>query len=413
MGSILMEQFNKAVSKSKDYRMKAEAEHAVQYPTGFLSFDFMNGCISHVKTKDEDIQYFNLGISDGSMVLCVGRAGCGKTTWVVQSATNIADVHPESCIFHEDIEGGINDNRIQVLTGWDYEKITAKYKIRNTGITAENFYERVRMIYDLKMSNREDFLYDTGHVDLKGDPVYKTAPTIIILDSLALLMPDKYTEEEELSGGMSSTAAAKTNASIFKRIVPMLKSGNIIMFIINHVTENVDTGPFASASQTQYLSQKERIPGGNTPIYLANTFLKFSDHGKFKQGEGFQVPGNLVDITLVKSRTNRAGRKCTLVFNQNIGFDKELSMLVLLKDSKKLNGAGAYLYVGDHTEYKFAQKNFKEMMKDPGFAKVVMEELREVLCDMLVSETYDAPETDACIDVTSMIINDLSARKSA
>lgn len=414
MASILIDKFNQIISKSKDYKMKAEAEFSVQYPTGFLSFDFMNGCVVHTKTKTTTMQYYNVGVSDGSMVLCIGRAGCGKTTWVVQSAANIADIHEESCIFHEDIEGGINEPRIQTLTGWDHEKIAKKYKIRNTGITAENFYERVKMIYDIKMENRESFLYDTGAVDYNGDPVFKMSPTIIILDSLALLMPGQYTEEETLSGQMSTTAAAKTNASVFKRIVPMLKSGNIILFIINHITENVSITPMPVQAQVSYLTQKERVPGGNTPIYLANTFLKFSDHGKFKEGEGFQVPGNLVDITLVKSRTNRAGRKCTLVFNQNVGFDKELSMLILLKESKKLNGAGAYLYVGDHTEYKFAQKNFKEMMRDPEFAKIVMSELREVLVDMLANDyDLDKPEEEKCVDVTSMLIDDLTKPKMA
>lgn len=412
MASILINEFNKAISKSKDFRMKAEAEFSVQYPTGFLAFDFMNGCVIHVNSNNKDMQYYSVGVSDGSMILCIGRSGCGKTTFVVQAATNIADKYEESCIFHEDIEGGVNEPRIHTITGWDYDKISSKYKIRNTGITAENFYERMKMIYDIKMENREDFIYDTGLVDYSGNPVYKLQPTIFILDSLALLMPATYTEEEQLSGQMSATAAAKTNASIFKRIVPMLKSGNIILFIINHITQNVDLGIVKKQSQVSYLSQDERIPGGNTPIYLANTFLKFSDHGKFKQDEGFQVPGSLVDITLVKSRTNKAGQKCTLVFNQNIGFDKELSMLILLKENKKLNGAGAYLYIGDHTEYKFAQKNFKSMMKDPEFAKIVMSEIQDILVGMLAHD-YELSKPNECIDVTSMILNDITKPKSA
>lgn len=413
MSSLLISAFDREVSKLKDHKIKAEAEMSVQYPTGFLSFDFMNGCIVHIKTEEKEFQYYALGVSDGSMILCIGRSGCGKTTWTVQSAANIADVHPESCIFHEDIEGGINIPRIQTLTGWSPEKIDYKYKIRNTGITAENFYERIKMIYDIKMQHREEFTYNTEAVDYQGNDVYKLAPTIVILDSLALLMPTNFTEEEKLSGGMSPTAAAKANASLFKRIVPMLKSGNIIMFIINHITENIDINPMAKKqAQVSYLKQNERVPGGNTPIYLANTFLKFSDHDKFKEGEGFHIPGSLVDITLIKSRTNRAGRKCTLVFNQNIGFDKELSMLITLKEAGKLNGAGAYLYVGDHTEHKFAQKNFKEKMKDSEFAQIVMEALIEVLQDSLCNDYDNLTDNELpTIDITSTILKDLTRVK--
>lgn len=412
MNSLLISAFDRAVSKLKDHKIKASAEMSVQYPTGFLSFDFMNGTVIHVKINDNQYQYYSLGVSEGSMILCIGRSGCGKTTWVVQSSANIADVHPESCIFHEDIEGGINIPRIQTLTGWDTEKIEYKYKIRNTGITAENFYERIKMIYDIKMQNKEDFIYNTGTMDLKGNDIYKMAPTIFILDSLALLMPEKLTEEEQLSGSMSASAAAKTNASVFKRIVPMLKSGNIILFIINHITENIDISPVAKKqAQVSYLKQNERVPGGNTPIYLANTFLKFTDHDKFKESEGFRVPGNLVDITLIKSRTNRAGRKCTLVFNQNIGFDKDLSMLVALKEADRLNGAGAYLYIDDHIEYKFAQKDFKEKMKDPEFSQIVanalVDSLKGLLCDRHSNSEYDSNSSN----VTNMILNDLTKVK--
>lgn len=412
MNSLLISAFDRAVSKLKDHKIKASAEMSVQYPTGFLSFDFMNGTVIHVKTNDNQYQYYSLGVSDGSMILCIGRSGCGKTTWVVQSSANIADVHPESCIFHEDIEGGINIPRIQTLTGWDTEKIEYKYKIRNTGITAENFYERIKMIYDIKMQNKEDFMYNTETMDFEGNDIYKMAPTIFILDSLALLMPEKLTEEEQLSGSMSASAAAKTNASVFKRIVPMLKSGNIILFIINHITENIDISPVAKKqAQVSYLKQNERVPGGNTPIYLANTFLKFTDHDKFKESEGFRVPGNLVDITLIKSRTNRAGRKCTLVFNQNIGFDKDLSMLVALKEAGRLNGAGAYLYIDDHIEYKFAQKDFKEKMKDPEFSQIVANALVDSLKGLLCDQYSDSEYNNNSSNVTNMILNDLTKVK--
>ena len=60
---------------------------------------------------------------------------------------------------------------------------------------------------------------------------------------------------------MSATAAAKTNAAIFKRIIPMLKSANIILFIINHINQKVDINPMMkSKSQVSYLKQNETLP---------------------------------------------------------------------------------------------------------------------------------------------------------
>ena len=46
--------------------------------------------------------------------------------------------------------------------------------------------------------------------------------------------------------------------------------------------------------------------------------LRFDDNTKLKEKETFGFDGSLVDITLVKSRTNKAGQFATLVFNQNI-----------------------------------------------------------------------------------------------
>lgn len=365
MAGMLSTQFREAVSKHKDYRMKDEATASVAYSTGFLNFDFMNGTVVHVKSKDRDFNYYSVGIQDGCLVMLIGRSGCGKTTWAVQTASNIVRPYPTACVFHDDIEGGMTEYRKELLSGFHGEELGTKYLSRNTGITAENFYERLRMIHDMKLENREAYEYDTGFFDTYGNRIYKLEPTVYILDSLALLMPAQYTAEEELSGSMSATAAAKVNSMSFKRIIPMLKSANIILLVINHINKKIEINPMMhTKTQVAYLKQDETLPGGNTSIYLTNLLLRFDDNSKFKKDEAFGISGNLVDITLVKSRNNRAGKVCTLVFDQDRGFDPELSLFVMLKNAKRINGAGAYLYIGDRSDIKFAQKNFKEKMRE-------------------------------------------------
>ena len=235
--------FRQKVNSLKDYRMKNEIEQNVSYPTGFLGFDYLNGTIIHVKSDDMDFTYNSVGIVDGSMVTVIGRTGCGKTTWIMQSSGDIVRPFPTSCIYHDDIEGGIVQSRKEMLLKMNGKVLAEHYIARNSGITAENFYERIKMIHDLKMENREAYEYDTGLFDEMGNRIYKLEPTVYILDSLALLMPEKYADEEELSGQMSTTAAAKTNSSIFRRIIPMLKAANIILFVVNHITEAVSISP--------------------------------------------------------------------------------------------------------------------------------------------------------------------------
>ena len=381
MAGILSQQFRSVASKHKDFRMKDESSAGVGYSTGFLNFDFMNGTVVHVRSEQRNHNYYSVGIQDGCLVMLIGRSGCGKTTWAVQAASNIIRPFANACIFHDDIEGGLTEYRKELLSNFHGEELKRRYISRNTGITAENFYERVKMIHDLKLNNREEYEYDTGYFDTHGERMFKLEPTVYILDSVALLMPEKYTDEEELSGSMSSTAAAKTNSMSFKRIVPMLKAANIILLMINHINKAISINPMMKQkAQVSYLKQDESLPGGNTIVYLTNLLLRFDDNSKFKEDEAFGIPGNLVDITLVKSRNNRAGKSCTLVFDQSKGFDPELSLFVMLKNEKRINGAGAYLYIGDHSEYKFSQKAFKQKLREvPELRQIFIQEVMDVL----------------------------------
>lgn len=406
MASILSKRFRDTVSKHKDYRMKEESSAGVGYSTGFLNFDFMNGTVVHVKSEERNFNYYSVGIQDGCLVMLIGRSGCGKTTWAVQTAANIVRPFPTACVFHDDIEGGLTEYRKELLTNFHGEELKAKYLSRNTGITAENFYERLRMIHDMKLENREEYEYDTGCYDSHGERIYKMEPTVYILDSVALLMPAQYTEEEELSGSMSATAAAKTNSMSFKRIIPMLKAANIILLMINHINKKIDINPMQrTKAQVSYLKQDESLPGGNTIIYLTNLLIRFDDNTKLKEDEAFGIAGNFVDITLVKSRNNRAGKSCTLVFDQDRGFDPELSLFVMLKDAKKVNGAGAYLYIGDRSDIKFSQKEFKNKLKEnPELRAAFINEVMAMLKEDL--DRNDVPE-DITQEYDYSISNDI------
>lgn len=388
MAGTLLEKYRQIMSKHKDIRMKQEAEPDVQYSTGFPPFDFINGTkVISTLPNGQTVSYYSVGIVDGSLCMFIGRSGCGKTTFAVQTAKSIVEQFPTSTIFHDDIEGGITDLRRATLTGWSNEMLREKYRIRDTGITAENFYESIAAIKDLKLSNYEEFSYDTGLYDMNGNKIIKLEPTVYILDSVAMLMPEKYSDEEELSGQMSATAAAKTNAMSFRRIIPMLKSANIILIMINHINQAIQLGIFPNKSQLSYLKPDESLPGGRTISYLTNLLIRFDDNSKLKEEEGLGVAGSVVDLQIVKSRTGRAGSTCSLVFDFERGFDPELSLYLLLKNKKRINGAGAYLYIGEHDEKKFSQKNLKQKLaEDPEFRQIFISEAIEILKSMVTED---------------------------
>lgn len=387
MAGILATQFRDRVSKVKDHRMKDEGSPNVSYPTGFLVFDFMNGSIVHVRSAERSRDYYSVGIQDGCLVMLIGRSGCGKTTFGLQAAANIVRPFPNALIVHDDIEGGITDERKQALMDFSDEEFRNRYIYRNSGITAENFYERMKMLHDMKLENYDDYVYDTGLFDRNGERIFKLVPTVVLLDSLALLMPEKFSEEDEISGSMSASAVAKTNSGLFKRCINLMKAANIILIAINHINKKIDIGPVKSKSQLSYLKQDETLPGGNTAIYLTNILLRFDDNEKLKAEKGgLGIDGSMVDITLVKSRNNRAGQSCTLVFESSRGFDPELSLLVMLKKAGKIGGAGAYLYLNGYNDMKFTQKDFKNKLQtDPDFMVAF-----QTVCIMELKAALDA-----------------------
>ena len=387
MALSISDMFRAKMKSTKDPRMFEEASADYAYPTGFLSFDYMNGTVVHVKKGDMKFQYNSLGIVDGSMVTVIGRSGCGKTTWCIQTAGNIIRPFKSSCVFMDSVEGGIVQERAQALLKIYGDEYAKRCISRNTGVTAENFYERIKSLHDVKLEAKDEITYDTGVLDSNGEKIYKMEPSVYILDSVAMLMPDKYTEEEELSGQMSVTAAAKTNTTVFKRIIPMLKTANIILFCINHITEQVSLTPYsAPQGQLAYLKPGERLGGGRAIIYLTNLLIRLDDHSKFKPEEGYKIDGCLVDFTLYKSRTAAAGSKCTLVFSYSEGFDPELSLHYFMKSRKKINGAGVGLYFGDRSDLKFSQATFKTKLREnpefrENFIKCCLEELKTTIYD--------------------------------
>lgn len=411
--SLLVQNFRKKANACKDKRMSSEKNFDVGYPTGYLAFDFQNGVKVSVKNEQVDFTYNSIGIVDGSMVSCVGRSGCGKTTFVMQVSGNIIRPFENSAIFHEDIEGGISDMRKRQLLGMTEEEFENKYICRNTGINTENFYERIKWIHDMKLENTEDYEYDTGLYDAAGNRIFKLQPTIVILDSLAMLMPEDMADGEELAGPMGAAAIARKNTQLIKRIIPMLKMANIIFFVINHILPDPSLLP--KKTQTAWLKQGERVSGGETAIYLANNFLRFDDKNKLSSDKEFGIDGILVDILFVKSRTNNAGKVVNLVFDYAHGFDPELSLFLLLSNQGRIHGSGVGMYLQDRNDIKFSKKTFRTKLKEnTEFQQIFYEECLDALESLINATSINVlEEKDYNLDTTSVMLKMMRERQCA
>ena len=392
--SLLAERFRAQMAKTKDPRMN-EAVADVMYSTGFLPLDYLNGYKVHVKKPNgEEFWYNAVGQVDGSSTMLISRPGAGKTTIALQMAANIIRKFSNAVMFYDDIEGGSNAARREILTQFTPEEMEQKIIYRNTAVSAENFYERIAAIYDEKLSHKDEYEYNTGLLDSRGNEIYKLIPTVYILDSLAMLTPEKLTEEEELSGQMSVTATAKTNTAVFKRIVPKLKAANIILFTINHINDKIEINAFThTKAQVGYLKQNETLPGGKAALYLANNMIRVDDGQVLKETDGLGVSGKIVDFSYIKSRTNASGRSVPMVFTYDRGFDDILSLFMFLKSNGAIEQKGAYCSLRGYPDMKFTQKGFKEkLFSDSEFATVFSEVAKAEL-ETLLAKPVEETET--------------------
>lgn len=369
----------------------------VAYPTGFLNFDSLNGYkLNCYNDKGEITPVTHRGILDGSYNLLIGRSGSGKSTFAVQAAANIINQFPDAEMVIQSMEGGITIPRLETLTGYIGQDLFNHVSIKNSGITAESIYDDIYTIYETKLKNKDKLMYDTGMRDSSGNPITKFIPTVMIIDSIALLAPERIADKGELSGQMAATAMAKANTSLLKGVMQLIKATNIILLVINHITEKIEASAFMhTKGQLMYLKQGESLPGGRAVTYLANNIIRFDD-SKLKE-ETFGFSGSQVDISLGKSRTNKAGKSTPLIFSQDFGFDPLYSLMVMLKDSGKIATKGAYLEL-DGYDTKFRTRDFKEFFTErEDFRMQFLRLARDVMDELIAPVPTSGQVTNASI----------------
>lgn len=383
--TLLADAFRAQMKNTKDYAQKNEMTYSTSYPTGFLNLDFANGYIQEVNGRLK----FELGISDGSINMVISDSGLGKTSLCTQASANIIRPYKTSTVFYEQAEVGTNIQRIKNISGFsDDSEFSSRFVVRDAGITIESLYDRVRMIHDLKVQNPEKYLYDTGMVDFNGKPIFKFEPTIVIVDSVKMVLTKKNAESEETTN-MSGASNAKANSEYYTRMVPICKEANIIMLLINHINTDINTGFLPKKPEFPYLKQGEHISGGKTLEYIQNNIFRIDLKTKLKPEEGFGILGSVVNIDVVKARTNVSSRaRCYLVFDQETGYDADLSLLLLLKENKLLEGSGAYLKLPGYDK-KFSQRQFKEVLySDEGFYNAFVTTCLNFLKQTLLDQYY-------------------------
>lgn len=402
----LAEAFRKHVSRFKDPRLKEEKVPEVGYPTGYLGIDFLNGAYIHVSPDGGDTFFYpSIGLVDGSYIQLIGRSGAGKSTLAIQIAANIVRPFPDAVVFEDQTEAGTMESRKDSITGFYGMELKKRFITRDNGITSENVYQRIKIIHDEKINNPDKYLYNTGFLDTMGNPIHKFVPTVYIVDSIAMLVPDNQADEDELSGQMGASAIAKTNTAVFKKILSKLKAANIILIGVNHILDDIQMGYVKKQTQLRYLKEGERLPGGKIVNYSATNVLRLDD-SKGKADDKYGLSGAAtIKLSMVKSRTNISGTSIPMILDSN-GFDSELSLLEYLDEHELIDHRASKYWLKMNPDVTFTRKDFKNMMAtNPEFKQMFTQASFDALLPLIKEPISQYDDTMDCItnDILGML----------
>lgn len=334
----------------------------VAYKTGFPALDYKMGFNVNVFGPDGKLDevYPAIGITTGSIVTIIGNTHTGKTSLAIAIASNIVRNFKSGTVIHYDLEGGTNMTRISTLSKFSPSQLEDKYILRQSGASIEEIKLSIAKLYKEKVENKDLYMYDTGKLDEFGKPIRTYEPTCIIIDSVPSL--STYINENTKDGQKtleevtSQTDRMRITAEIGRFLtgsMQMMKSTNIILFMINHIKVKPSMG-VPQAPEIRGMKQDETMPAGKALQYYSNTMIRLTSIGSEKytvEEHGFNGFG--VNALFIKNRSNVDGAIVPLVFDKGRGYDSLLSSIMLAKELGVLGGNRNGYYFINNKDMKF------------------------------------------------------------
>ena len=240
----------------------------ISYKTGFPILDYYLGYKVNVYDDNDQVveQYPCIGISAGCFVTAIGKPSTGKTTMMVQIASNIVRDFDNGTVIHYDLEKALNYSRIQVLSRFKMKDMSEKYILKQEKTSIQDIKSAIMQIYKEKTSHPEIYKYDTGKKNEFGENIWIYEPTCVIIDSIPMLSThinenDKKeaAKLEEISSQTDRMRLTGEIGRFYSELQQYIREANIIVFSINQIKTNPNMGIVKSPSEILYLSQDEAL----------------------------------------------------------------------------------------------------------------------------------------------------------
>jgi RecA/RadA recombinase len=407
---------NSLLQKNDKRGLFKHSAFSVGFPTGFYQLDYRNGYVTNIYDNDDNVigKYNNVGLFGGTFNTIIGKTGTAKTTLAAQMAANISNYCLNKYkipaeIYHIDAEQASNYTRIKNITGLSINHLKSIYHITRETTYIEDIYDGIENLVTLKEKYRDTFVVDSGLLDEFGEPIKMFIPTIIIIDSLPSIATKEGKSDDGIEGGLKTgtyaNRLAKAISRFYKQCMPLINKYNLIVIVINHINAKIEIGGMPTSPQTMYLKMNESVPGGAAPLYYAHNLFKIVMDKKLLLEKNDVVDGFVARIELLKSRSNKAGKSCKLIYDQDTGFDPYLSLYDYINEQGGIGGRNPSRYIIGFTDTKFDDRCLKEYLKNNDELKKLLVNIGTSYLEKILSSSKFNDTTPSADDIQNLYDN--------
>lgn len=274
------------------------------------------------------------GVPNNKITAFAGESATGKTFFVLGVLKQFLDDNPNGGVIYFDTEAAVTKDMMET------RGIDTKRVVISEPASIEEFRTNATRIL-------------TNYIDGEDKP-----PMMMVLDSLGMLSSQKELEDVEAGKAARDMTKAQLLRGTFRVLSLKLAKANVPLLVTNHVYDVVGA----------YIPTKE-ISGGSGLKYAASSIAML---GKKKDKDGTDQVGNIIKVTMHKSRFTKENSKVEVKLSFDKGLDRYYGLLDLAEKYNIIKKVSTRYELPDGT--KVFGKNINE---DPEkyFTADIMEQL--------------------------------------
>ena len=249
------------------------------------------------------------GVPNNRITAFAGEEATGKTFFALSVVKNFLDNDEEAVVVYYDTEASISAKMMKDR-GIDVNRV-----ILAEPTTIQNFKHHALKLLKAYESRKE------------------RPPMLMILDSLGMLSTTKEIEDSEKGSETKDMTRAQVIRGTFRVLTLKLARVKVPMILTNHTYDAVGS----------YFPKKEMSGGGGLK-YAASSIAFLA---KKKEKDGTDVIGNIIRVTMNKTRIAKENKSAELLLRYDTGLDRYYGLLPLAEKYGIISKSGRQYILPD------------------------------------------------------------------